>query len=474
MRGVLQSGFFAAVLLFISPVGEGGRAWSMSLTEAVAIAVDSNPDIGQAIANREAIEFELRQGRGLYLPRIDLEGDLGGEMRDNSTTHATNDERDIFFRRQGSIVMRQMLFDGFKTDAEVQRQASRVDGASFRVAERSQFIALSVIREYLDIIRLRRSVDFAKQNITFHQRLLTRIKEGTVGGSISIADRQQAQERLFAATARLPQIREELTAAEARFIKLVGQAVGSVKQPAGPGRHLPPNLDATLGYARKNHPTIKIAMADLDAAIALVKKVEGDFYPQLSLEARGTAGAELGGVRGHDYGGQVGVVMTWNLYNGGIDRAHVQEQVRRVDEERMKLHQISRDVDEAVRISWSRRMEQAIRLRELQQEFATQNQVVISYNEQFNIGQRSLLDLLDAQNGKFSVQISVETAAAATLFAEYRILAATGTLLQKMAIKEPPAADAYARSQANVPPTPPADTMPRYSPNRDGSLGPLY
>jgi adhesin transport system outer membrane protein len=119
-------------------------------------------------------------------------------------------------------------------------------------------------------------------------------------------------------------------------------------------------------------------------------------------------------------------------------------------------------------------MEQAIRLRELQQEFATQNQVVISYNEQFNIGQRSLLDLLDAQNGKFSVQISVETAAAATLFAEYRILAATGTLLQKMAIKEPPAADAYARSQANVPPTPPADTMPRYSPNRDGSLGPLY
>jgi adhesin transport system outer membrane protein len=464
----------AMLVVLVSPVGKSSTALSMSLEEAVAIAVDSNPDIGQAIANREAVEFELRQGRGLYLPRIDLEGDLGGQIRDNSTTRSTNNQDDIFFRRQGSIVMRQLLFDGFKTDAEVERQASRVDGASFRVEERSQFIALSVIRQYLDIIRLRRSVDFAGQNIVYHERLLARIKEGAVGGSISIADRQQAQERYFAARAQLVQIREDLTAAEATFIKLVGQAVGGVKRPAGLARYLPASLDATLGYARKNHPTIKIARADIDAATALVKKAEADFYPQLSLEARGSLGSDLDGVRGRDYGAQVGVVMSWNLYSGGIERAHVQEQVRRVDEERMKLNQVSRDVDEAVRISWSRRIEQAIRLKELQQELATQNQVVTSYNEQFNIGQRSLLDLLDAQNSKFSLQIAVETAAAATLFAEYRIFAATGTLLQKMAIKEPPAADAYARAQANVPPTPPAETMPRYSPTRDGSLGPIY
>ena len=474
MRSIIRKGIWVLSLSVAAQFGTSGQAWPMSLNEAVSIAVNSNPQIGQAKANREAIEFELRQARAFYLPRVDLEGNLGAEIRDNATSRANNDNKDVLFARQGSLVMRQLLFDGFKTQAEVQRQASRVDGASFRVAERSQFIALAVVRQYLEINRLRRSLNFARQNIAYHQRLLSRIKQGTVGGSLSVADRQQAQERFFAAKSQLTAVRADLNDMEATFIKLAGQAVGSIKQPRNLAKYLPRTLDATLGYARRNHPAIKIAMADLDAASALVKKAEADFYPQVSLEARGNIGSDLGGVRGIDRGARAGVVMSWNLYSGGMKRAHVQEQVRRVDEERMKLDGISREVDEAVRMSWSRRAQERIRLGELQQQLATQNQVVASYTDQFDIGQRSLLDLLDAQNSRLSEQIAVETASAATLFAEYRIFAATGTLLKVMAIKEPPAADAYARLQANVPPTPPAELMPRYSPTRNGTLGPLY
>ena len=474
MLGDLRSVFLALFFILILSMGGTERAWSMSLEEAVSIAVNSNPEVGQAIANREAIEFALRQGRGRYLPSIDVEGDLGAENRNTPTTRAGGNQGSVFFRRQASVVMRQLLFDGFKTDAEVERQASRVDSASFQVADRSETIALAVIRQYLDIMRLRRSVAFARQNIAYHQTLLSRIKQGTVGGTLSVADRQQAQERLLAARAQSRGIQADLDSAEATFIKLVGQAVGSVKRPKGLRRYLPRNINVALDYARKHHPSIRSAGAELDAAVALVKKVKADFYPQLSLEARGSVGADLGGVPGRDYGGQVGVVMSWNLYNGGIKRAHVQEEVRRVDEARMKLIQVQRDVDEAVRLSWSRRAQEALRLDELRQQLLTQGKVLSSYNQQFSIGQRSLLDVLDAQNSKFSGQIAVETSTAATLFAEYRIFAASGSLLNVMAIKEPDAAVAYARVQAKVPPTPPIDSMPRYAPTRNGSLGPLY
>lgn len=466
---------FLAAALSCFAAGGGVRSLSaMSLTEAVSIAVDSNPEIGQAIANREAIEFELRQGRGRYLPRVDIEGRVGAEIIDSPTTRANDDESHMFVPRESSVVMRQLLFDGFRTRSEVERQASRVDGASFRVHERSQFIALSVIRQYLDILRLRQSLSYAQQNFIYHRDLLDKIKQGASGGSISIADRQQAQERLFATKAQIAELRSDLSSAEATFIKLVGQAVGTVKRPPSPARQLPRNVDAALGHARKNHPTIKIAVADIDAAAAQVKKAEADFYPQLSLEARGTAGRDLGGLRGNNYEAQVGVVMSWNLYNGGTDKARIQEQIRRLDEERLKLNQISREVDEAVRISWYRRIEEANRLHELRQQLEVQNQVVASYAEQFSIGQRSLLDLLDAQNSKFGAQLSVETSWASTLFAEYRIFAAMGTLLQQLKIEKPPAADAYAREQAKVPPPPPAEQMPRYSPDRSGTLGPIY
>ena len=474
MIGLLRRGLAATISLMTCLAALSAPAASMSLREAISLAMTSNPDVGEAIANREATEFQLRQGRGHYLPSIDLEGELGAEIADNPSSRANGDGNHVFFARHGSLVVRQLLFDGFRTDSEVQRQASRVDSASYQVAQRSQFIALSVVRGYLDIWRLRRSVNFARRNIAYLGNLLSRIKQGTLGGSLSVADRQQAQERYLAAEAQLSGIQGDLDSAEATFIKLVGQAAGNVRPPKSVVRYLPHSLDAALSAARSNHPSIKSAAADVDAAVALEKKAEADFYPQLALEARGNVGSNLGGLRGHDYGGRVGVVMNWNLYDGGMKRAHVQEQVRRVDEARMKLRQATLDVDEAARMAWTRRVQEAIRLGQLSQQLATQNQVVGSYKQQFEIGQRSLLDLLDAQNGKFAVQIQAETANASTMLSEYRILAATGSLLRTMAVKQSPEAKAYARPQADVPPTPPVNSMPRYAPTRDGSLGPLY
>ncbi|MEE4239162.1 MAG: TolC family protein, partial [Anderseniella sp.] len=179
----------------------------------------SNPEIGEAIANREAIEFELEQGRGLFRPRVDLEARIGGEYRWRES--GSPDNGDWLNRRDASLVVRQLLFDGYETQSEVERQASRVDGASFRVMERSEFVALAVVREYIDILRLRRVVSLLKQNEDYHNTLLGRITKGTQEGSISVADQQQARERLFAAKARTTEAREELANAETRFMRIV-------------------------------------------------------------------------------------------------------------------------------------------------------------------------------------------------------------------------------------------------------------
>jgi len=457
-----------STLLYAAPTS------ALTLNEAVKIAVEANPEIGQAIANREAIEFELRQGRGLYLPRVDLEGRLGGEIRDNRTTHTSRNQRHLFFRKEGSIVLRQMLFDGFEASSEVERQASRVDAASIRVFERSEFIALAVVREYLDIARLRNILSIARRNVGFHRSLLVRISKGASGGSVSVADRQQGQERLFAARARVAETNEEYRAAVARFIRLVGRPIGKTYSPRSISRAMPRSLSAAIGVARKNHPSLRVAQADLDAALALVRKAKAKYYPKLNLEGRARAGHNLNGIRGHDHDLQGNLVMSWNLFNGGIDRANRQEQIRRADEQRLKIHQISREVEEAVRLSWDRRNFQRKRLREVRSQAASIRRLTGSYNEQFKIGKRSLLDLLDTQNTLFSAQTTISTATTAVRFAEYRLLAATGNLLKVMRVKPNSAAKAYARKQADVPKTPPAETMSRHSPNREGDIGPLY
>lgn len=463
-RGLLHGGFVVMALW------ASASASAMPLREAVERAVTTNPQIGEAIANREATEFELDQGWGGFLPSIDVEGRAGALNRDSATTRGLGTDDEFVAERSVGVVMRQLLFDGFETRAEVEHQASRVDAASHRVLERSETISLAVIREYLDLIRLHRVVASTRENVGYHEQLVGRITEGAQVGSLSTADQQQAEERLFAARSRVVEAVEEVKAAEARFVRLVGHPSGKLTNPPSIGGALPRSLEQAIQHARQHNPSIMAAQADVDAAHGSLKQADSRFYPKLALEGRARAGRDLEGIPGDDNELRAGVVLDWNLFRGGIDKANRQEQIRRIDEATMVLYRIAREVEEAVTLSWDRRDQQAQRLTLLRRQLTTVLELVGSYSDQFAIGQRSLVDLLDAQNARVNSEIEVWTAEAAVKLAEYRILAATGMLLPALGIAPPPQATPYARIKVGVPPSPPAESLIRTPPG----LGPLY
>jgi len=299
--------------------------------------------------------------------------------------------------------------------------------------------------------------------VRFHEGILGDIRAGTQG-SLTEADRLQAEERLFAARARSKEATEELNAAKIRFNRLVAMPIGNATMPPSMAGRLPRSLEEAIGVARQNNPEIKIAGASVDAADALVGKARADYYPKVNLEGTARTGDDIDGTAGRTHDLRARVVMRWNIYRGGITSADEQEQIRRGSEERFKLHQVHREIEEAVRISWDRR----IRQNELQTTYAAQlgsnTRVVSAYRDQFKVGRRSLLDVLDAQNTLFNVSVLRETAAYASRFAEYRLLAATGNLLAALGVGAPAQAGATARQDSNVPPTPPALTDRRTPP----------
>ncbi|MEC9368810.1 MAG: TolC family outer membrane protein [Pseudomonadota bacterium] len=462
-------GMAAAAALVIG-ITFGGPAQALSLQDAIKVAVEANPEIGEAKANREAIEFELRQAKGLYLPKVDVEARYGAQQLDSPATRAANRQHDTLGRQETDILLTQTVFDGFNRRGERHRQAARVDGASHRVWERSEFIAVNVVREYIEAVRAHRVVEIAKSNIAYHEKVLSNLKEGTSGGSISVADRQQAEERLYAARARLEESIEDLNAAKIRFFRLVGKPFDNPYPLPAIARALPHNLENALAQARNNNPLVYIAKADIDAAAALIKQARSEYLPKISLELRGRAGDDLDGVPGQETELRAEVVARWNVFKGGIDHANVQEQVRRVDEERFGLHRVYREVEERMRLSWDRRAQQSRRLNQLNDQLGSANRLIESYGEQFKVGDRSLLDLLDSQNTRFNAQVAVETANAAYMFEQFRILAHGGVLLTALNIPTPSQASAYARPTQKVPETPDAETQKRWSPDK-GLIG---
>jgi len=439
-------------------------AYAVDLRDAVQAAMASNPEINQAVQNKEAIEFERKQAQGLYLPRVSVEGSAGVRRLENRTRRALGIDDQELYPVEGSLVAEQVLFDSGARSSELKRQAARTDGAALRVEERSEFIALNVSRQYLDYLLQQRIVAAAEDNVVFHEKLAGDLREGVSKGSISIADQQQAEERLQSARARRTEAVEDLDSAAIAFRQLTGMAIDSVTLPPQFTSDVPTSLEEAIEGARNNNPRVREAMADVDAAHAVVGAARANLGPRISVEARGRYGQDMDGFRGETTDLLGRVVLRWTLFDGNINRNNVQESVRRASEQRYRLHEVTRQAETDARTAWSRLTNQTKLVADLDQQSRVSDDLLLSYREQFNVGRRSLLDVLDAQNTRYNVQVQAETARFARLFAEYRLLAATNRLLKAMNVAPAEGSNAYARARFKVGPTPPAELMERRLP----------
>jgi adhesin transport system outer membrane protein len=440
-----------AVLLSASP------AFGVELRDAVQQALSTNPEIRQAVANRLATQEERVQATGLYYPRISVEGSAGVRSLRNPTRRAIGIADQTLWPIEGDLIVDQLVYDSGGREAEIRRQASRTDAAAARVEERSEFVALNVSRTYIDYLLQQRLVAIAQDNVTFHERLVGDLREGVSKGSISIADQQQAEERLQAARARVTEAREDLDTAAISFRTLTGVPVDSVSVPPDLSNCMPPSLEEAEQVARVNNPRVQEAIADLNTAREDIRAAKAKIGPRLNLEGRARAGHDIDGFAGRTTDLQALAVLRWDLYNGGIKEANYREQLHRADEVHGRLFERQRQAEEDVRNSWSRLQNQTALVSELETQSKITDDVLLSYREQFNIGRRSLLDVLDAQNTRYNVQAQTETARLAKLYAQYRVLAAENRLIECLGVQVPVAATADQRARYHVRPVSAAD-----------------
>lgn len=428
---------FAAVAagLLTASVSSTALAQSapISLADAVAIGVDSNPEISQAQMNKEAIQFERKQAQGLYGPRIDIEGSIGARKLENEQRRQFGTD-DWLYPMEGKISADWTLIDFGRRRGELLRQAARVDGASLRVLERSEFIGLQIARQYLDVMLQQRVMAASMDNTAFHRELVGSLGKGVEQGSISIADRQQAEERLQAALIREAESAESLQNAKIRLQSLTGLTIDNVMAPPDLRSAMAPSEADAVGLARTRNPLVLEAKADVDAARALAESAKGDLFPTIGVDAYARTGDDIDGFKGTTNDVQARAYLRWTIFDSGINHAKYQEMVRRSSEARFRLHTREREAEEDVRMAWNALQTQGRIVGELTTQSAVTDGLLESYQGQFNVGRRSLLDVLDAQNTRYNVQVRLETARFSEIFAQYQTLAATNRFLEALSV----------------------------------------
>ena len=415
-------------------------AQAQSLKDAIDMTIKTNPDVlvdtNQRLANDEAVNV----ARGGFMPKVDLLAGTGHEWSDNASTRAAGFNNDRKLNRQeAQITLTQMLFDGFGVSSEVNRNKARVESAAYKVLGTSEAIGLRSVEAYLNVLRNRDLVQLTKENLDAHIRTMDQINIRSQGGVGRKSDQEQAAARLGLAKANLAAAEANLRDAEISFLRVVGAKPIALTKPAAPDATLiPKSADEAAQAAIDSHPILKSAGADVKAAEYQREAAKSFMYPRFDLELGYGNNKNLDGVSGSDDDRYAMLRMRYNLFKGGSDMARVSETGHLANEAREVMNRTRRQVDESARLSWNAYVSANERLPSLKTHSEMSVATSESYAKQFNLGQRTLLDLLDSVNEAFTAQVDVANSTYLELFAHYRVLADMGQLLNYVGVTPPP------------------------------------
>lgn len=433
MRLVLR---IAIAFLLIVVVRHGARAETFSINDAISQAVLTNPGVGEASANRRATEAELRQTQGAYLPQVRLESSIGPEKFTQAIVPPPTGNGTWLNGRETSVVVRQILFDGFTSIHEIWRQSARVNAAAFRVRERTELIALDAAEAYIDVARYSRLVALANQNVANHEEIFSNVKARYEGGRAGEGDLQQALERVEAAKAARDDIRRGLDDARSKYCKVIGLEAKSLRFP-GPLRDLPRSKDDALTVALRYNPTLLAAESDREAARQAFRATDGAFVPKISVEGRASRGFDADTFIGKrdDISGKI--IISWDIFRGGQDLWQRTEMAERFTEETMRHARLQRDALESIDRAWAARTITVDRVAALKRQLVAEKETIAIYRKEYEVGRRSLIDLLNAENQYFDAAVALTSARGVIVFADYQLLAAMGSLLDYLRTAPP-------------------------------------
>jgi outer membrane protein, adhesin transport system len=427
---------------------------AMTLSEAIQSTLDNHPEIHAGINSRLSSDEEVNIAKGGYLPTVDLLVGYGREHTDSPTTRAMgNHNTETLNYRNSELRLRQMLFDGFNTPNEVARTEAVVNARAYRVLGTSESLALRTVEVYLDVLKRRELVSLAKNNLLAHQRINDQIDLRSRQGVGSNADLDQSQARLALAQNNLYTEQVNLADAEANFFSAVGRMPDELASPATIRGAMPADLSAARQTVMDNNPFLKSAQADVHAAEKQYEVAKSTFYPRFDVEVATRADDNLQGDEGHSNGWRAAVVMNYNLFNGMRDKARLQSTAHQINESMDIRNNALRVLNENLALAWNAMDNARLQTPKARDYADYTTRVREAYQQQFRLGQRTLLDLLDSENELFTANRRYSEVRYTEEFSMYRVIAAMGELLRQQQVVVPAEAVALSevKSEARLP-----------------------
>lgn len=409
-------------------------AQAISLDEAVEAAVLNSPQI-RAQFNDFVSSLEGQNvQRGALLPQVSVEGWTGRQWSGgNDAVSSTNWTRNGY-----GLQLKQLLFDGLATLNLTRQMGFEKLAGYYELLAAVDAVALEAAEAYIDVIRYREMERLARENYDVHVETLDQIKQRLDSGVGRGVDYEQASGRLALAQANLMTESNNLNDVTQRYRRVVGSLPPpTLIDPVSLSMALPKdpkNFESSL----RSNPGVLAKQALFQASEHGVDAAKGNDLPRLELRASTGRDTNLpGDAYRNIQNSSVQVVMSYNLYRGGADSARIRQTKAQSYAARDVRDHTCRNLQQDLAVIWNR-----VEVLRQQMPFLVAHQtatekVRLAYQQQFDIGERSLLDVLNTENELFDAKRTLNNATHDLRIAEYRWMAKSHQLLPALGLKQP-------------------------------------
>lgn len=409
-------------------------AGAETLDSALAYAYQSNPQLNAQRAAVRAIDETVPQALSGYRPRVSATADIGSQYTSTTTRTTTGavTRNDGFMPRGVGLTTTQTLFNGFQTANRTRAAEGQVSAARETLRLLEQTVLLDAATAYMNVLRDAAILDLQRRNVEVLQEQLRQTNDRFRVGEVTRTDVAQAESRLAAAQSQQLVAQSNYTTSRANYRRIIGRDPERLAAGTPVDRLIPRILDQAVALGRAQHPQVTAAMFGVDVALLTVKIAEGALYPVVTLEGSVQQRSDPSATTLEQFSAGVFGRVTVPIYQGGAEYATIRQNKETLGQRRLDLDAVRDQVRATVVQSWGQLEAAKAQIQSAQSQVSAAEIALNGVREEARVGQRTTLDVLNAQQELVNARVALVGAQRDRVVASYTLLASVGRLSAEM------------------------------------------
>lgn len=398
-----------------------------ALVAFVRQVLERHPQLLQAEAESRSSSHRVAEARSAFLPRVTVSANLGRERQRRGDWPSSD-----FDQRVGQARLLLPLHDPAISAELAQRQSEEV-GSDWRLTDVREQLVVRTVEAYVELSRAVKLVELAQENLRAHREYVAQIKEIARSDLGRAADLPSAVARVALAEAVLTSRLARLESARTAWWQLTGLGAPQTLNDL-PLAALPASLDGALELAYLNSAALRVTQADLERSRRGVDAKRAAYSPRVNFEVNTRTGRDWGGVAGTQTNAYAGVSLEWVAFSGFADRHGANAAIEGVVASQHAHDRVRNEVRARVEQAWYELQSAESSLRAFESYADNARLMLDATQNQFKIGRRTLLEVLNAENELFTARTNVETVRHDLIAASWRLLGLQGRIVDDLGL----------------------------------------